>query len=99
MTAKKAARRDGPRRKRVTFRFEAGPERNVHLAGSFNNWNSMTHRLNRKTGKGTYSATLPLPVGRYEYKFIVDGVWQCDPACADWALNEHGTLNSVVEVK
>ena len=99
MTMKKAAKIEQPRRKRVTFRIEAGPESNVHLAGSFNNWNSMTHRLNRKNGNGTYSATLLLPVGRYEYKFIVDGTWQCDPACADQTMNEHGSLNSVLEVK
>ena len=40
-----------------------------------------------------------LPVGRHEYKFIVDGEWHSDPACPDWVWNEHGTRNSIIEVR
>jgi 1,4-alpha-glucan branching enzyme len=99
MTTKKAAKIERPRRKRVTFRFEAGPESDVRLAGTFNNWDVESHPLTRKNGNGTYGTTLLLPPGRYEYKFIVNGEWQCDPACPSFAPNEHGTLNSVVEVQ
>lgn len=99
MTTKKATTIERPQRKRVTFRFEAGPECDVRLAGSFNNWDAEARPLTRKNGNGTYSATLLLPPGRHEYKFIVNGEWQCDPTCPQWAPNEHGTLNSVVEVR
>jgi 5'-AMP-activated protein kinase regulatory beta subunit len=99
MKKQKAEKIERLRRRRVTFRFEAGPESDVCLAGSFNNWNPYTHRLSRQNGNRKYTTTLLLPVGRHEYKFIVDGEWQCDPACADLAPNEHGTLNSVIEVR
>jgi 1,4-alpha-glucan branching enzyme len=95
----KATKTDQPRRRRVTFQFEAGPESDVRLAGSFNNWVPTAYRLIRKRGNGTYATTLLLPVGRYEYKLVVNGQWRCDPACADWVPNEHGTRNSVLEVR
>lgn len=98
MTTKKAAKIERPRLKRVTFRFEAGPERDVRLAGTFNNWDVEAHPLTRKNRNGTYSATLLLPPGRHEYKFVVNGEWRCDPACLQQVRNEHGTLNSVIEV-
>jgi 1,4-alpha-glucan branching enzyme len=99
MKKQNTAEIERPRRRRVTFRFEAGPESDVRLAGSFNNWNTSTHRLSRKNGNGKYATSLLLPAGRHEYKFIVNGEWRCDPACADLAPNEHGTLNSVIEVR
>ena len=98
MTKGKATKIQRPRR-RVTFRCGAGPQSDVRLAGTFNDWSTSTHRLSWKDGIRKYTTTLLLPVGRYEYKFIVDNVWQCDPACPDRVLNEHGALNSVIEVK
>lgn len=88
-----------PRRKRVIFQIEKGPDSDVRLAGSFNNWDPESRRLTPKNGDGTFATTLLLPPGRYEYKFIINGEWQCDPACPDWVPNEHGTLNSVAEVR
>ena len=88
-----------PPRKSVTFRIEAGAESAVFLAGSFNNWDPAKHRLRRVHGNGTHAITLLLPVGQHEYKFIVDGEWQADPACPTAVPNEHGTTNSVVEVR
>ena len=101
MTAEETmtTRRPLPRRRRVTFRIEAGPESDVRLAGTFNQWDPSAQRLGREKGNGTHAATLLLPVGRYEYKFIVDGQWQCNPACTDRVANEYGSLNSVIEVR
>ena len=95
----KEAQIEGLRCRQVTFRLEAGPKCDVCLAGSFNNWNTSAYRLTPRNGNGTYVATIELPVGRHEYKFIVDGVWCIDPECAEWARNEHGSLNSVIEVR
>lgn len=88
-----------PRRKRVTFKFEAGPKSDVRVAGGFNNWDHSEHPLNRQNGNGTYAATLLLPVGRHEYKFIADGEWLCDPVCEEQVPNGLGTHNSVIEVR
>jgi len=98
MTKKKAAKSKPARRKRVNFRFEAKPDSDVRLAGTFNNWDVEAHRLTRKKDGGTYSITLLLPPGRYEYKFIVNGEWLVDPLCLQTVTNPHGTLNSVIVV-
>jgi 1,4-alpha-glucan branching enzyme len=99
MTAKKTVKIEGPRRKRVTFRFKTEADSDVRLVGSFNNWDPENRAMSRKNGDGVYSATLLLTPGRHEYKFVVNGEWQCDPACPHWVQNELGTLNSVVEVE
>lgn len=98
MTKRKATTIQLPRR-RVIFRCGAGPQSDVRLAGTFNNWNTATHRLTWKNGIRKHTTTILLPVGRHEYKFVVDNAWQCDPACPDRAPNQQGTLNSVIEIK
>nr|XP_009409226.1 PREDICTED: uncharacterized protein LOC103991472 isoform X2 [Musa acuminata subsp. malaccensis] len=49
----------------------------VLLAGSFDGWNSQ--RRMESSGWGIFSLYLKLYPGRYEIKFIVDGVWKIDP--------------------
>ena len=48
---------------------------------------------------GTWETTVELAPGRYQYKFVVDGQWIPDPLAHDNVWNQHGTLNSVVEVR
>jgi 1,4-alpha-glucan branching enzyme len=99
MATRKTTENPTPTRRRITFRVEAAPDSDVRLVGEFNGWNPETLRMARKGGNGTHEATLLLPAGRYEYKFVVNGEWQCDPACPNWIPNGHGTLNSVIEVR
>ena len=84
------------RRRRVTFRLKAADGKEVCVAGTFNDWNPAANRLKFKDGE--YRTTLLLPPGRYEYKFVIDGIWCVDPACPDWAPNGFGALNSVMTV-
>ncbi|KAF8040547.1 hypothetical protein BT93_B2698 [Corymbia citriodora subsp. variegata] len=49
----------------------------VLLAGSFDGW--ATQRKMEKSSTGVFSVCLKLYPGRYEIKFIVDGVWRTDP--------------------
>ena len=51
-----------------------------------------------KKNEGVYTATVKLAPGRYEYKFVIDGVWCADPENLDFVQNDHGTLNSVIVV-
>lgn len=76
----------------------------VFIAGTFNGWNPRSHPL-RRAGDGTWALTLDLPPGRYEYKFVVDGQWCCEPGCEDeyhgcpkCVPNDFGTMNRVLEV-
>ena len=48
---------------------------------------------------GHWETTIALAPGRYEYKFVVDGQWLPDPLAHENVWNQHGTLNSVVEVR
>ncbi len=88
----------GPKRRRVKFGFRAEPGSLVALAGTFNGWNPEQMFLKDKTGRGDFERTVLLEPGRYEYKFVVDGVWHPDPENPNWVHNEFGTLNSIIEL-
>ncbi len=81
------------RKKRVQFSFKAEPESEVYLAGTFNDWDAKKIKL--CFVNGVHSTSLLLPVGRHEYKFIVNDVWSTDPECPEWTPNGLGSLNSV----
>ena len=83
--------------KPVKFAVSAPKGSAVFLAGSFNNWAPNTITLEH-IGDGFYTASVPLPPGRHEYKFVINGTWCADPACPDWVKNNVGTLNSVCKV-
>ena len=77
----------------------------LFLAGSFNNWSPKTTPMTRDN-RGHWTVSLPLAPGRYEYKFVVDGEWCCEPGCTykevhcpHCTMNEFGTMNRVVEVQ
>ena len=87
-----------PATKRVAFTITAAADVPVFLAGTFNDWDAESIRLEGKDG--VYAVELDLAPGSYEYKFIVNGFWTMDPDPArDWVPNGLGTLNSVVVVK
>ena len=81
---------------RVTFQIRADEGSTVYVAGSFNDWDPRKNRLMGKAG--LYSATILLPKGRHEYKFIVNDAWCVDPECPTWTPNSVGSLNSVITV-
>jgi len=92
-TTKKTAR------KRVNLELTGKPGSDVFVAGSFNDWDPTAKPLKRVDGDGQYRATLMLPKGRHEYKFVVDGVWSADPKNAEWVANGQGSPNSVLIVQ
>jgi len=83
--------------KPVKFEVNAPKGSAVFLAGSFNNWAPNAITLEH-IGDGFYTASVPLPPGRHEYKFVINGEWQIDDKCQQWVPNSSGTLNSMVEV-
>ncbi len=83
--------------KEVEFTFCASGAKKICIAGTFNAWN--TKSMPMKKGKdGTWRVTIKLPLGRYEYKYFVDGVWAENPPGADMAPNSFGTYNCVISV-
>ena len=84
-------------KKRLVFKLHAPEAGEVFVAGTFNNWDAQARPLKRDA-KGTWTTWMSLPAGIYEYRFVVDGAWQEDPACEDRSLNPHGDYNSVVNL-
>jgi 1,4-alpha-glucan branching enzyme len=82
----------------VRFALHAPDARQVFLAGTFNRWDPSSHALTGPDEKGTWSVSLTLAPGRYEYLFVVNGTeWTPDPG-APWADDGFGGRNSVVVV-
>jgi 1,4-alpha-glucan branching enzyme len=76
----------------------------VFLAGTFNEWNQEATPMERVSAE-EWRAEMALPPGQFEYKFVVDGVWCCEPGSEDNSQlphcvpNSFGTMNRVIEVR
>lgn len=86
------------KRRRLVFLLEAPDAKEVILMADFNKWNRKTHPMKRDEN-GVWKKTVIVPLGRYEYKFLVDGEWWNDPRNQDVCYNQHGTLNSIITVQ
>ena len=68
------------------------------IAGAFNNWDPAKHPMKDNPDSGKFAATISVPEGRHEYKFVVNGEWHVDPNCSESVPNDCGSLNSVLTV-
>jgi 1,4-alpha-glucan branching enzyme len=82
----------------VQFELSTKPGSKVYVAGTFNHWNPTANLMKDNPDSGHFKASLQVPAGTHEYKFIVDGTWVMDPTCAYWTPNAYGSLNSVLHV-
>ena len=87
-----------PKTLSVSFALHKPDAKRVSLCGDFNGW-SPTATPMKRHDDGHWGTTVALAPGRYQYKFVVDGEWIADPAAQKNVPNEHGSLNSVVEVR
>ena len=67
-----------PRLEFVDFRVHAPSAKRVCLVGDFNHWKPDTLPLAKLPG-GIWELTMPLPRGRYHYRFWIDGEERIDP--------------------
>jgi 1,4-alpha-glucan branching enzyme len=87
-----------PAEKPVDFVLNLPDARSACVAGSFNGWDLNRTPLHKEPNGG-WKATVWLPPGRYEYRFVVDGAqWCSDPGARESVPNEFGSTNSVVFV-
>jgi 1,4-alpha-glucan branching enzyme len=85
-------------RKKGTVRFsvQAGQQsQKAAVAGDFSQWKP---KAMRRQKNGSFAATLAIPPGRHEYKFVLDGDWVHDADVPETILNRFGTFNSVAIV-
>lgn len=100
--AKAAKKLDPNASNKSVFVCQSPEARDVLLAGTFNDWDPKGIVMERQDD-GTWRTELELAPGRYEYKFVVDGVWCCVPGGEDaqgegCIPNSFGTMNRVLEV-
>ena len=86
-----------PKRRRATFSLEAPEAKEAMLMGDFNKWNPKAHPM-KEDVSGLWKKIVMLPLGRYEYKFLVDGQWWTDPKNEQTCYNCFGTQNSVIVI-
>lgn len=92
----------------IVFRYKAIAARQVNVAGEFNNWLGTANggrldpnldAMSDPDGDGIWEITLPLPPGRYQYKYLVDQVdWQEDPGNPESTDDGFGGQNSILVV-
>jgi hypothetical protein len=71
----------------------------VTVVGDFNDWNSAATPLQPIREGGLWTVTIPLPAGRHQYAFVVDGrEWRPDPQAPEAPDDDFGARNSVVTV-
>jgi 1,4-alpha-glucan branching enzyme len=82
----------------ATFILKGLPQATeVYLAGDFNQWRPEKRRMS-KYKDGSFRAKLQLKPGKYQYKFVADGVWMADAEAPEQVANSFGTLNSQVSI-
>lgn len=82
----------------VVFAARFDDARKVLIAGDFNNWLPASTPMVTNGVAGVWRMSLPLPRGRYRYRFVVDGKWVTDPNNQYVETNQFGELNNVIEV-
>lgn len=97
-----------PGRNGIVFRYKAPAARQVNVAGEFNNWLGTANGgrldpnldpLKDADGDGVWEIVLPLPPGRYQYKYVIDQVdWQEDPGNPETTDDGFGGKNSILVV-
>jgi 1,4-alpha-glucan branching enzyme len=87
----------GTSEKTVDFKFYAPQAKKVELGGCFNNWKSSKNPM-KKDATGNWKTSLKLKPGRYQYRYLVDGVWQNAQEPGECVPNAFGSWNCIMEV-
>lgn len=83
----------------IHFQLHAPAADSVELLGTFNGWKSGDIVLNGPDASGFWTAQVPLPEGRHEYAFLVDGErWIADPKATTQRPDGFGRVNTVIKV-
>ena len=81
----------------VVFSLSTPEARSVAVIGTFNGWKSKGHEMHFDPEKRSWSLTVRLPEGRYEYAFLVDGEKILpDPDALFYQEDGFGNENSVM---
>src|SRR5262245_41399312 len=85
-------------KQKIEFQYHNPDAQAVLLAGDFTGWQQAPIPM-KKSKKGEWTKSVSLPVGRYEYRLLVDGEWSDHPECANRQPNQFGGENCVCVVE
>ena len=72
---------------------------NVAVAGTFNQWSTSSHPLERDRSSGEWTALVRLAPGEHLFMYVVDGTqWLSPPAAEGYVDDGFGARNGVVVV-
>jgi len=77
----------------VLFVVPAPDADSVAVVGDFSNWEAVP--LTDDNEDGIWTASIPLTPGRYEYAFLIDGLWRGQDLLADEHVENYGQFTSV----
>jgi chromosome partitioning protein len=80
------------------FVHHAPRAKSVCIVGSFNNWVPTEESRMDRAEDGTWSKTINLEPGEYQYKYVVDGTWVEDFRNPKAFTDPYGGKNSVIEI-
>jgi len=86
----------------VVVRFRDDDAGDVRIAGDFNGWvpdRGVRSLLGSEGETRVWTKVLTLEPGTYQYRYIVDGEWQEDPANPQSAPGPTGQPNSILHVR
>jgi len=86
-----------PKLNEVVFSIKAPEAKDVFLAGEFNNW-KLDDSSRMQHVNGCWKKSIKLDMGKYRYRFVIDGNWIEDPNNPITQVNTYGTLDSLIEV-
>lgn len=81
----------------VVFTYRSEDAKEVYVAGDFNNW-ALNDDSRMHQHDGTWSKRVRLALGRYRYRFVVDGRWIDDPVNTVKEVNPYGEMDSLLEI-
>lgn len=83
---------------KVTFTVPTEDANEVVVAGSFNDWNEKEFQL-KKLKNGSFKGTIDLEVPKkYEFRYIIDGVWTNDAEADGQVANSLNSENSILDL-
>jgi len=84
--------------KAVWFEHSDPKASSVSVVGDFNDWNKEKNPM--KLESGVWKCSLPLKVGRHEYKFVVNNTdWITDPKASETVADKYGGRSSIIVVR
>ncbi len=83
----------------VRFALVQPDASNVAVAGTFNQWSTSSHPLERDRSSGEWTALVRLAPGEHLFMYVVDGtLWLSPPAAEGYVDDGFGARNGVVVV-